>query len=205
MRQSMSQTDIPGIAQLGEQEGLVLPRYARECIREALGGPRPEAPANFEEEGACFVTLHFGEELHGCIGSIEARRLLVEDVASNAVSAAMFDPRAQPIQLGDVDALTVEVSVLSPLEPIEFADENSALEALRPHVDGVVLRAGMHRATFLPQVWESLHSPREFIAELKRKAGMGRNAWSDDLKLYRYTVQKFTDAARIRYREAASA
>lgn len=192
---------------LDEEEGLSLARYARACIREQLGGPRAEAPAGpaaILEPGACFVTLRFGDMLQGCIGSIEPRRPLVEDVAHNAVSAAFHDPRALPLAPRDVDALTVEVSVLSPLAPIAFSDEASAARALRPFEDGVVLRAGRHQGTFLPQVWDSLPDPREFLCELKRKAMLPWNYWSDDVELLRYRVQKFIDPARAGYREAAA-
>ncbi len=100
---------------LSDADGLALCRYARACIAAALGGPpaKPPTSAAFAFDGACFVTLYRGDELHGCIGSLEAHQPLLRDVADNAVSAALRDPRATPIVLGDEQQLRVEVSLLS--------------------------------------------------------------------------------------------
>lgn len=181
-------------------QGLALAHYARACIRVELGGPPAVVPSGFEAEGACFVTLRFGETLQGCIGSIVPRRALIEDVAENARAAAFRDSRGMPLALGDIDALSVEVSILSPLTVIEFTDEESAIRALRPFEDGVVIRAGRHHGTFLPQVWESLPDPREFLTELKRKAMLPRNYWSAEVELLRYRVDKFIDPGTIELR-----
>lgn len=181
---------------LGPAESQALARYARAAIREALGGPRAKRPAGSwgETRGAAYVTLRWpGGRLHGCIGSIEARRALLDDVADNAVASALYDPRAMPLTLERADALRVEVSVLTPLEPVAFTDEASALAALRPGQDGVVLRWRTRRATFLPQVWASLPEPSDFLGELKEKAGLPRAFWAPDVELFRYGVHKCTD------------
>jgi AmmeMemoRadiSam system protein A len=175
-----------------EEDGLELARFARAAIGAALGGPAPVAPEfpGAEALASTFVTLRRGEVLHGCIGTIEPRRTLVDDVRSNAVSAALFDPRATPLSQGDVAALSVEVSLLGPLERLNVANESEAIAALRPG-DGIVLRGGGRRATFLPQVWENLRDPREFLGSLKMKAGI--RGWPEGTELYRYTVRKFVD------------
>ena len=181
-----------------ERPGPALAHYARECIRHALGGPRPSPPADLAAAGrlgATFVTLRRDGELHGCIGTLVARRPLVEDVAANAVAAALEDPRALPLSLAEVDDLDVEVSILSPLEPIAFASEADALRALRPGVDGALLRWGRRQGTFLPQVWESLPDPAEFFANLKLKAGLSPDFWAPGMELYRYTVEKIGEPA----------
>jgi uncharacterized protein len=181
-----------------DEDGFALARYARACIAAALGGPTPAAPAfaGAERIASTFVTLRRYDTLHGCIGTIEPRRTLVDDVRSNAVSAALFDPRAAPLTLEDVDHLAVEISVLGPLQPIVFADEAAAIASLRPGSDGIVLRCGGRRATFLPQVWESLPEPGGFLASLKTKAGFPADHWSDDIELYRYHVRKWCDVTR---------
>ena len=182
-----------------EAEGKRLAAYARAVIAEALGGDRaskPHSPA-IDEEGATFVTLRRRDgDLHGCIGALEAQRTIVDDVAKNAVAAALYDPRAPVITLRDVAELDVEVSLLSRLEPIEFdGTEGGAVRALVPFRDGVVLELGHRRGTFLPQVWETLPRPTDFLEHLKEKAGLAKTFWSPDIRLSRYTSRKWLDRA----------
>jgi len=138
---------------------------------------------------ATFVTLHLDGQLRGCIGALEARRPLVEDVAHNAFAAAHSDPRFAPLTEAELAGLEIHLSILSPLEPIAVADESELLRRLRPGVDGLVLRDRTHQGTFLPSVWESLPDPREFVRQLKRKAGLPVDAWSDDWQVLRYRVE----------------
>lgn len=141
--------------------------------------------------GASFVTLRLEGDLRGCIGSIDARRALGEDVARNARAAAYRDPRFPPVSAGELPRLRVEVSVLSPREPLPAVSESEALERLRPGIDGIAIEYGGASATFLPQVWESLPSPAEFLEALRHKAGLPAGFWHPDLRLSRYTVEKF--------------
>ena len=179
------------------ERGRRLVAWARACLVEKLGGAaavRPSA-AWCKEPGATFVTLHWRDgRLQGCIGSIEPQRPIVEDVEHNAIAAACHDPRARPITLLDVDDLEIELSLLSPLEPIAFRDEASALAALRPGVDGVVIECGGDRATFLPSMWSRLPAVTAFMEALKAKAGLPANFWRADIKLWRYAVDRHTDA-----------
>ena len=64
------------------------------------------------------------------------------------------------------------MSLLSAAERLDVRDEEDLLAQVRPGVDGLVLAFGGHRATFLPQVWEALPDPREFLTALKQKAGL---------------------------------
>ncbi|MCS6785757.1 MAG: AmmeMemoRadiSam system protein A [Thiobacillaceae bacterium] len=179
-----------------EERGRVLTRLARARIARDLGLPaeEPERPAWLKQPGAAFVTLTRDGRLRGCIGSLSARRSLEEDVEENARLAAFADPRFAPLTPEEFADTEVEVSVLSPTEPIYFTDEADALRQLRPGIDGVILEYGRQRATFLPQVWAQLPEPRDFLAHLKRKAGLPADFWHPDLKLYRYTVEKYTEA-----------
>lgn len=179
------------------EQGRELTRWARESIREALGGPDAEPPFGpwCERRGATFITLRAKDgDLHGCVGSLEPRRRLITDVRENALAAAFDDPRALPIELADVDDLAVEVSVLSPLERIPVRDEGDAIAKLARLRGGVVLRFGGRRATFLPQMWERIPDPEEFVAQLKCKASLAADFWSDDMEVWHYTVEKFADA-----------
>ena len=180
-----------------DARGRTLVRLARAAIARQLGrDQRVSADAPWlQEPGAVFVTLHRRGTLRGCIGSLEARRPLREDVEKNARSAAFLDPRFTPLSLRELDEVDVEVSVLSPAEPLRFTDEPDLLRQLRPGVDGLILEQGPHRGTFLPQVWEQLPDPADFIAHLKRKAGLPADSWPADLRISRYTVRKWSENA----------
>ena len=172
-----------------------LARFARARIAEELGAApasRAEVDAICTEWGASFVTLHWDDgRLQGCIGSLEPRRTLVDDVERNALAAAFADPRAVAITPGDLVRLRVEVSVLSPLERVAFdGSEEGARAALRAGIDGVLLVHGMRRGTFLPQMWAELETAEIFLLELKRKARLPPEFWSSDVELHRYTVAK---------------
>ena len=146
-----------------------------------------------DQPGASFVTLRQEGDLRGCIGSLEARRRLAVDVRANAVAAALRDPRFLPLSSREFGGVTVEVSLLSAHEPLAFDDEEQLLRLLRPGIDGVVLQAGHHRATFLPQVWETLPEPRAFMAALKEKAGLPARMRRPGLRVARYTVSKWSE------------
>ena len=77
-----------------------------------------------------------------------------------------------------------------------FQSEADALAQLRPGVDGVVFSAGRYRSTFLPQVWEQLPNAEEFMAQLKRKAGLSADFWDTSVRLQRYSVAKWQEAPR---------
>ena len=136
------------------------------------------------------------------MGTMEPRMTLVDSVAHNARAAALKDPRAPRIDIDEVDDLSVEVSLLSPLERLSFTDEASLLAQLRPGVDGLLLSWRGHHGTFLPQVWESLPEPRLFLSQLKRKAWLPVDFWAPDVTIERYTVQKWIDPAPLRRRAA---
>jgi AmmeMemoRadiSam system protein A len=197
----MSQAPIPESPMSApmRERGEALVRWARARIAQQVGGPAAAPPTGAwcDERGATFVTLHWPDgTLQGCIGSLEPHRPIVADVANNAIAAAFHDPRSAPLALADVQRLDVELSILSALEPIEFSDEASAIAALREGVDGVVLQWQGHRGTFLPSMWPVLGEPRNFLRELKRKAGLPRDFWEADVALQRYTVEKFVERGR---------
>ncbi len=175
--------------------GPVLLAIARASISRELGRrcATPEAHDWLREPGACFVTLKQGERLRGCIGSLRAERALLEDVEANALGAAFRDPRFQPLTADELDVTQVEVSLLSALEPLTFEHERDALSRLRPGTDGIVFEYGYHHSTFLPQVWEEIPEPVEFLAHLKHKAGLPPDFWDADVKLARYTVSKWSE------------
>jgi AmmeMemoRadiSam system protein A len=184
------------IARLPADAGRVLLPLAREAIARELGvewSGTAGAPW-LDDPGAAFVTLTTGGELRGCIGSLEARRALGEDVRANAIAAAFRDPRFPPLEPDEFDVVAIEVSVLSPPQPLAFANEDEALAQLVPHADGIIFEYGYHRSTFLPQVWEKIPAPREFLANLKYKAGLPPDFWDATVRLARYSVTKWSEA-----------
>ncbi len=176
--------------------GFTLLTIARNAIDKHFGldvrtvTPHPK----LSHPGATFVTLTQNGQLRGCIGSLEAYRPLATDVAENAVAAALRDPRFPPLTNEELDHTQVEVSLLEASETIEFVDEVDAIACLRPGIDGVILTHGSRRATFLPQVWESLPDPQRFMTRLKLKAGLPVNFWDEEITLARYGVQKWKEA-----------
>jgi len=143
---------------------------------------------------ASFVTLKHGETLRGCIGTLEARTSLVESIADNAYAAAFSDPRFPALDATEVDGLTIEVSVLSPLEAVSVTSEQELLEKMIPGEAGWMLQEDGYRGTFLPTVWASLGEPVEFLRQLKMKAGLAPDYWSDALQIWRYTTESFAAA-----------
>jgi AmmeMemoRadiSam system protein A len=178
-----------------EAQGQTLLDIARASIDEALGGPPVALPPDawLRAPAATFVTVFRQGRLHGCIGNIEPVRSLGEDVRRNAVAAALHDPRATPLSRAELGELRVEVSKLSPLTPIPFEDEEDALSKIRVGEDGIVLAFHGRRATFLPQVWKSFDTARDFLRELKRKAGFAGDFWHPDIELYRYSSEKWVE------------
>jgi AmmeMemoRadiSam system protein A len=169
---------------------------ARAAIAEALGLPSSadETAPWLTEYHACFVTLRRNGNLRGCVGSIDACRSLLEDIKRNAVGAALHDSRFARLRDHELAETVIEVSLLTP--PLAFAPaatEAELIAQLIPNLDGVVIELDSKRATFLPQVWESLPEPREFLAELKLKAGLPPDFWSHDLRVARYRVQKWSE------------
>ncbi|MBT9591250.1 MAG: AmmeMemoRadiSam system protein B [Thiobacillus sp.] len=183
--------------QVDADKGTTLLKLARSGIASKLGHAAAFVnPAGWlTEPGASFVTLTRQGELRGCIGTLEAHRPLGVDVRENAVAAAFRDPRFTPLILAEFEEIRVEVSLLSPSEALVVESEADALAALRPNVDGVVFEYGHYRSTFLPQVWEQLPEPAEFMAHLKRKAGLAADFWEDQVRLSRYTVSKWKEVA----------
>jgi AmmeMemoRadiSam system protein A len=151
---------MPIESAFSNEQGQVLLQIARAAISSALSQvvaqPEPvgDAAVRLQAPGASFVTLTQLGLLRGCIGSLEARRPLLDDVKANAIAAAVHDPRFAPLTLSELGFTSVEVSVLSPMQPLDFDSEEQALAQLRPGVDGVVFEFGHYRSTFLPQVWE---------------------------------------------------
>jgi AmmeMemoRadiSam system protein B/AmmeMemoRadiSam system protein A len=178
-----------------QERAQLITALARASLRSLFGGPspaRPTGPPWLLEPRACFVSLHKRGELRGCIGVTTARAPLWEEVARCARSAASEDTRFPPVEPEELADLSIEVSVLSQPEPLPAASEEEALAALRPGVDGLLLEAAGRRAVFIPAVWGQLPSPREFLQQLQRKAGLPAR-WTPGTLLQRFTAEQYEE------------
>lgn len=174
---------------------------ARDSIRHGLAHGRPLSVSadNFDRAlsgpAASFVTLHLGGELRGCVGTIEPRLALVEDIARNAYLSAFEDSRFDPLGPSEFSGLDIEISVLSGHRALAFHSEAELLAQLAPMQDGLILDCDGRRGVFLPQVWEELPDPVAFVAHLKAKAGMGREPLGRDAQARIFSVVKLTQSS----------
>jgi len=176
-------------------QGPTLLALARAAVSESLEGPAVQIPPEpwLQAPGACFVTLKKEGELRGCIGTLEAHRSLGRDVVENAKSAAHRDPRFSPLRRNELEFIRFEVSLLSPMERLEAETEQEAIARLRPGVDGVLLQWGSYRGVFIPKVWAMLPTAEEFLATLKRKAGLPSTEWRPGTRLWRFTAEDWAE------------
>ncbi|HLO18839.1 MAG TPA: AmmeMemoRadiSam system protein A [Anaerolineales bacterium] len=183
---------------LTNEEQKILLRLAREAMERGVRGEAlapldvSSLPPSLREEGSSFITLTERGQLRGCIGSLEPYQPLVEDVREHAVGAALMDPRFPAVRENELNGIQIEVSRLTRPVPLEYKDTNDLLSKLHPFVDGVILRDGFHRATFLPQVWEKIPDPAEFLSNLCYKMGSNPDLWrSKHLDILTYRVEEF--------------
>ena len=180
-----------------EEHGWTLLGLARTSVANALklgSAPAiPDAPWLMERR-ATFVTLTQDAKLRGCIGSLQPTRALGDDVVANAAAAALADRRFSPLGPDDLPKIEMEVSLLSAPTAVLFGDERELLATLRPGVDGLILASGDRRGTYLPQVWEQLPDPRQFLASLMQKAGIPADTRLTRCQVWRYQVRKWKES-----------
>ncbi len=186
--------------ELTQSERTILLQIARTSIEAAVRNlPLPEidldtlTPA-LRENGASFVTLTIAGRLRGCIGTLEAYQPLAKDVREHAIAAALEDYRFSPLSEPELEEVEIEVSRLTPTQPLSYQNPMDLPGLLQPFKDGVVLQDDHRKATFLPQVWEQLPDPQEFLTHLCLKMGASGNVW-------REKVLKGGDLQRGEFRE----
>lgn len=166
------------LSKLKPDESQQLLQLARSAIRQRLDRQDfmkivpGQLPASLSAPAACFVTLRLNGRLRGCIGTLDASNSLAENVTTYACAAAFNDLRFTPVTFEEWENLTIGISVLSEPSPVRFSGTTELAAILRPKIDGVILKALGQEAVFLPQVWETLPDPAEFLYQLKRKAGL---------------------------------
>lgn len=179
-----------------EQKRLLI--IARQALENAVRGePLAEIdleklPLALQKPGASFVTLTIQGRLRGCIGALDAYQPLAHDVQEHAAAAALQDFRFPSVQPAELPHIRIEVSALTPRIPLDYDGPQDLVAKLRPKVDGVILQDGKKKATFLPQVWEKLPDPEEFLSHLCMKMGAPEDLWrKKPLNVYIYQVQEF--------------
>jgi uncharacterized protein len=183
---------------LSVDEKKYLLRIARQALELAVNN-KPVPPIEVKsltpllrEIGASFVTLTEEGELRGCVGALEPSMPLAEDVQYHSIAAALEDYRFPPVRPAEVARIVIEISRLTLPQPLVYNDPQDLLTKLRPHIDGVILKDGFRRATFLPQVWEKLPHPRAFLAHLCQKMGAPSDLWEHrELQVLIYQVEEF--------------
>jgi AmmeMemoRadiSam system protein A len=185
---------------LSPTDSQYLVNLARLTIARAVEGDDipPVVLAELTEElqqpGASFVTITIEGALRGCIGSIEPYRPLAQDVQENALGAAFRDPRFPALSTGELDAIQIELSILTQPQPLAYTSGDDLLSQLRPNIDGVIIEREWRRATFLPQVWEKLPNPIDFMSNLCKKAGLPPDDYqTPGLKVSIYQVAKYAE------------
>jgi len=176
-----------------EDQQRTLVEIARRAVaRSVSGSGAGDVPAmpDLPEATGAFVTLKKGGQLRGCIGTLECRRALPEEVARVAVSAAKEDPRFEPVRASELPDLDVEVSVLGPLEPIDPNDPTAIV--IGRH--GLVVEQGFRRGLLLPQVATEWGWDREtFLSQTCVKAGLPSDCWRSGAKVFRFAADVFGD------------
>lgn len=186
--------------QLSADEKRFLLELARQSITDAVTGHKVTGveqlaiPDTLKDKGASFVTLTIQGELRGCIGTLEAYQPLYKDVEERAVQAALEDYRFPPVTSEELDLISIEISHLTPSIPLSYKNPLDLPRLLHPDVDGVILRDGMRRATFLPQVWSQLPEPTGFLSHLCQKMGAAPDLWRHKvLDVSIYHVEEFSE------------
>ncbi|MCB2210441.1 AmmeMemoRadiSam system protein A [bacterium] len=185
---------------LDQNEQEILLQIAREALESSVRtGSLPQInlssmPPSLQKDGASFVTLTISGKLRGCIGALEAYQPLARDVQEHAMAAALQDYRFPNVRPGELDSINIEVSVLTPRSPLDYDGPDDLINKLRPGVDGVVLQDGPRKATFLPQVWDQLPNPEQFLSQLSLKMGAAADVWrKKPVKVFSYQVQEFQE------------
>jgi AmmeMemoRadiSam system protein A len=181
---------------LDEQKLLLgIARTSMENAVRGIKSPQTDASSlspSLREQGASFVTLTIRGQLRGCIGALEAYQPLADDVREHAVAAALEDPRFPRVREDELSRIQIEVSRLTRPVPLEYKHAQDLLSKLKPHVDGVILKDGYRRATFLPQVWEKIPDAPGFLDQLCYKMGANPNLWrTKHLEVFIYQVEEF--------------
>lgn len=188
---------------VSKEEAQILLKLARACIKGKLKKNSLEIKHLSQKisqdilrvKRGVFVSLHKRGKLRGCIGNIEPVKTLGNGVKENAVYAAFKDSRFPPLTLDELAGVDIEISILTAPEKMDYTDARDLITNLIPHTHGVIIIKNHHKATFLPQVWDQLPDPQDFLTHLCIKAGLAGDEWEKGgLTIHTYQVQSFGEA-----------
>lgn len=186
------------ISLINEAQQQQLLQVAKDAICFGFEHSRPwrpklnDFPGELSQDAASFVTLTKAGQLRGCIGTLEPYQPMVLDVALHAFEAAFRDHRFTPLRQEEVKELNLHVSLLSPTQQLSPGLTDEELMAqLTPLQDGLILQQGQLKAVFLPQVWEQLPNPQEFLLRLKIKGGWSEESPTELMECSTFQVQEF--------------
>jgi len=150
-----------------------------------------------KEKRGVFATLSINNELRGCIGNLEPEKPIYQAVIDNSYAAAFCDPRFLPLTKEEFKKTKIEISILSRLKKTpSFKKTDDFLNYLKKKKPGIFIKKSFNQATFLPQVWEEIKNPADFLSHLFRKAGLAPNEWQSnngDIEIYEYEVEKLKE------------
>jgi len=188
---------------IAEEQGQRLIQVARRTIAARLGTlDHPEkvvpdrdlADPAFREKRGTFVTLKLKGQLRGCMGCLTPSESILEGIQRNAINSAFNDPRFPALSATELDQAKIDISILTEPRDLEYTGAEDLLKKLRCNIDGVIIKKGGARATFLPQVWEQLPRTENFLACLCQKAGLTSEEWKKgELIVSIYQVQYFNE------------
>ena len=152
-------------------------------------------PQSLKQKRGVFVTLTMNGHLRGCIGNILPQKPIYQAVMDNALASAIYDPRFPAVTKTEFPKLKIEISILSPLKKLpRFKTKQQLLNYLEANKPGLLIKKDNKEATFLPQVWEELPNPEDFLRALCQKAGLDSNEWQKlDLEIWEYQVDSFKE------------
>lgn len=183
-----------------KEEANFLLKLARESLKyflekgEILKKEESKIPLSLKEKGCCFVTLKINNQLRGCVGRLYPLKPLYQDVIENAVRAGFFDSRFPPLKKEELEKVKIEISILDLPEDFSYQSPKELLNFLQEKKPGVILEKDGFLATFLPQVWEELPNPQEFLSALCLKAGLPPHLWKEEkINVKIYQVEKIEE------------
>ena len=180
---------------VGAHDAELLLDIAATTLNAALAGRAPARPdlaglpPQLHGKHGVFVTLRVAGELNGCIGTVECAEPLGHAVARLALSAAFEDPRVRALRGADLPHLSIEISLLTPLDPLPAVNRDELLGSIGPGIDGLLIRGTVCHGVLLPSVWEALPDPDDFLDALWQKAGLPPRTWPRDLSAFRFATQ----------------
>lgn len=150
-----------------------------------------------KEKRATFVTITKDGMLRGCIGKLLPQKELYKDAIENTYSAAFGDPRFPQLTKDELANISIEISILDKPKRLEYKNSKDLITKLTKEKPGVIIQHGLYSATFLPQVWEDLKKPEEFLSNLCQKAGLPSDMWQKEkIEIQTYKVAKFSEGEK---------